>query len=350
MGLLESTTNKEIMALNNSQGEKLMPGITKRKDGRYAVRQQKNGIKICKYTKTLTEAKKILSQFRKNLIPFTEEERIAQIIYLKDWMNNYIETYKKPFVTANSYKDIRSAIKPICERLGNIPIKQLTASKIQFEFNKLPKNRTKEKAGIYLNSALQKAYDLNLIERNPFKAVVKDKKIKFKNTAFTYSEQKEILNLIKNTKIECAIYIYLLTGCRPSELPPISNIDLTNKIITINGTKNENALKREIEISENFCTYLQENLNNETLLTHKLVQKEFKEIMQKTKIEKPVLYKLRHTFATNHFTLGTNVKQVQSWMGHSGINITLDIYTDIDKTASKEKIKELYNNFYYIKD
>lgn len=28
--------------------------------------------------------------------------------------------------------------------------------------------------------------------------------------------------------------------------------------------------------------------------------------------------------------------------------MTLDTYTDIDKTASKEKIKDLYNNFYYI--
>jgi len=38
---------------------------------------------------------------------------------------------------------------------------------------------------------------------------------------------------------------------------------------------------------------------------------------------------------------------VQYWMGHSTIKLTLDIYTDIDKTATKEKIRNLYENFYF---
>lgn len=36
-------------------------------------------------------------------------------------------------------------------------------------------------------------------------------------------------------------------------------------------------------------------------------------------------------------------------MGHTSTTITLDTYTDIDKTATKEKILKLYNNYYYIK-
>ena len=49
----------------------------------------------------------------------------------------------------------------------------------------------------------------------------------------------------------------------------------------------------------------------------------------------------------NHFTLGTPQKYVQQLLGHSTISMTLDTYTDIDKTASKSKIGALYNNFYY---
>lgn len=40
---------------------------------------------------------------------------------------------------------------------------------------------------------------------------------------------------------------------------------------------------------------------------------------------------------------------VSDWMGYTSITITLDTYTDIDKTATKEKILTLYNNYYYIK-
>lgn len=59
------------------------------------------------------------------------------------------------------------------------------------------------------------------------------------------------------------------------------------------------------------------------------------------------LYRLRHTFATNHFTLGTPAKRVQEWLGHGSISLTLDTYTDIDRTASAESIKKLYNRYYY---
>ena len=41
---------------------------------------------------------------------------------------------------------------------------------------------------------------------------------------------------------------------------------------------------------------------------------------------------------------------VSDWMGNTSITITLDTYTDIDKTATKEKILTLYNNYYYIKN
>ena len=214
--------------------------------------------------------------------------------------------------------------------------------------NSLPKNRTKERTSLYFNALLQKACDIYLIDKNPFLAVVKDKKIKFKNNAFTFEEQKQLLNLIKNTKIECAIYIYLLTGCRPAELPEKQNIDLENNIITINGTKNEKAKNRKIEISEDFKKYLQGQLNNNQTLKYKEVQQEFKQLLNNCNIEKPILYKLRHTFASNHFVLGTKAKQVQEWLGHTTINLTMDTYTDIDKTATKDKIKKLYNNFYYI--
>ena len=70
-------------------------------------------------------------------------------------------------------------------------------------------------------------------------------------------------------------------------------------------------------------------------------------MIEKNGIDKPLLYRLRHTFATNHFTIGTNTKQVQEWLGHYSSSLTLDIYTDIDKTASKEKITKLYKNFYF---
>ncbi|MGN1213037.1 MAG: tyrosine-type recombinase/integrase [Christensenellales bacterium] len=120
--------------------------------------------------------------------------------------------------------------------------------------------------------------------------------------------------------------------------------------MNINGTKNENTLHRQVEMSEAFSKYMQEYFIKHDIQAEKYVSSKFIKICNELGIQKSLLYRLRHTFATNHFTIGTQPKLVQQWLGHSSISMTLDTYTDIDKTVTKEKIIELYNNFYYIKN
>ena len=102
-------------------------------------------------------------------------------------------------------------------------------------------------------------------------------------------------------------------------------------------------------MSQEFANYMKEFFKTKDFAEHNIIQKTFKQICEELGITNSKLYRLRHTFASNHFVLGTPTKQVSEWMGHSSTTITLDIYTDIDKNATKEKIKNLYNNFYYIK-
>ncbi|MGN1208433.1 MAG: tyrosine-type recombinase/integrase, partial [Christensenellales bacterium] len=204
-----------------------------------------------------------------------------------------------------------------------------------------------EKIQIHLNAILQKAEDVSLIKKNPFKAVIKEKRTKYKRDSYKYDEQVTILNAIKGTKIEQEIYIYLLTGCRPNELPPNTNFDFDNNFVIINGTKNESSKYRVVDMSEEFKTYIKPYIDKGERVQVKEISNQFSIICEENGISKPSLYRLRHTFATNHFILKTPPKQVQEWMGHSSITMTMDVYTDIDRTASREKIQKLYNNFYF---
>lgn len=324
-----------------------MPGITLRSDGRYMIRKMVNGKRTTFYTRTYNEALKILKKLKKDNI-LVEYKNSTKSEKLAVWITQWEETYKKNFVSEKSFNDIHNSLKRVINELGNIEIKKLTTMHIQTFLNKLPANRTKERTELYLNALLQKATDLDLINKNPFKAVQKTKKGKYKNYTFTFEEQTKIIKATKNTDIECEILIYLLTGARPAEFPSKNDIDIEKQIIHIRGTKNEKSLHREIDISKQFANYLKEHLNNNELKKYEYIQKKFKKICLENDIQKPILYRLRHTFASNHFVLGTRTKQVSDWMGHTSINITLDTYTDIDKTATKTKILELYNNFYYI--
>lgn len=323
-----------------------MKGITLRKDGRYIIRKVLNGKRITRYARTMKEAQKIYTQIKRDITK-KEPEKVYTI---KLWGKEWFEIYKKPFLMPESLKEIQIYIDKINAGFGRVKIKDLTTTQLQSYFNKMEKTRTKEKMQVYFNAMLQKAEDLSLINKNPFKAVIRDKKLKQKNYTFTFEEQKTILNIIKNTDIEQEIYIYLLCGCRPGEIPPSENFDFEKNNILVNGTKNENARERTVEMSENFSKYIRPYIEKNERPGKKYISDRFIELCNSAKIKNPKLYRLRHTFASNHFTLGTKPKYVQEWLGHYSISLTLDVYTDIDKTSSKEKIRDLYNNFYYEKD
>ncbi|WP_349550787.1 tyrosine-type recombinase/integrase [Leuconostoc pseudomesenteroides] len=48
------------------------------------------------------------------------------------------------------------------------------------------------------------------------------------------------------------------------------------------------------------------------------------------------MHKLRHTWATLAIDQGANIKQVQTYLGHADVSMTLNIYSDITKRASDE--------------
>lgn len=53
---------------------------------------------------------------------------------------------------------------------------------------------------------------------------------------------------------------------------------------------------------------------------------------------------LRHTFCTRFCENETNVKVIQSVMGHSSIETTMDIYVEVTETTKKEALDNLSAN------
>lgn len=326
-----------------------MKGITRRKDGRWQIQLQRDGVRKIEYASTFEKARLKLAKLKKVKI-FKQKEEVKKLekkITVGEWYEKWLKEYKKGFITEKSYKLIIEDLKKIMPKLKNIALVDLTTSKIQLELNKLEHNRVKERTCTYLNALLQKACDINLIDRNPFRAVVKEKKNVYKSSGYNFDEQCLIVENMSKYGIEHEIMLYLMCGCRPKELPNKTQFDFKNNIINIYGTKNENAKHREIEMSIGFAEYIKKYFEKNDTKPFEFVKQQFKKLCVENNIENPKLYRLRHTFATNHFTLGTNVKYVQHWLGHYGVQLTLDTYTDIDKKSSKEKIKKLYNNFYY---
>lgn len=339
-----------LAEINNQGDEDIMKNIILRADGRYMGRKQINGHRITVYAHTLKQCIEKLKKASKDAIKNPKaKNKITYNLY--DWLDNWYETYKAPFIKYKSALQIEAVIKTIKSNFENTSLNDLTSGVIQRVLNKFPTSRQKEIIVLYFNASLQKAEDLNLIDKNPFKAIVRDRKINNKREPFSLSQQQIILNAIKGTDIEVPILFYLCTGIRKNELNThnlLADIDEHKHILKVKSEKkrSSNDIYREVDITNNLIALIKSNIKSFNTTTD-LIYRKFKQILNNNNI-KGSLHNLRHTFATNHYYLGTSAKQVQVWLGHETIELTQNIYTHINRSITKNDILKLYNNLYYL--
>lgn len=353
-GMLEATKNKEqpneinyLISPNNTEGDIDMKNITLRNDGRYVGRKQINKHIIYAYGTTKESCKKRLEQKIKTK---NKIEKIKKTIYLYQWLDEWYTTYKEKFVKYKSALIIQNVINEVKNNIQNTPLNLLTTQQIQNFLNKYPVSRKKEFITTYLNASLQKATDLDIISKNPFKGVVKDKKLNVIREPYNLEEQKTILQKIKGTEIEPVILYYLCTGIRKNELNTkdiLKDIDEEHHLLKVNSEKKRDKNKeiRYVDITDELIKLVKENQQAFKLKTNVIYNK-FKELLKDTSIDIGI-HKLRHTFATNHFYLGTPIKIVSAWLGHEKIELTQNIYTHINRTITKDDVNKLYNNLLF---
>ena len=223
--------------------------------------------------------------------------------------------------------------------------------------------------------AFQMALDDDLIRRNPFEfqlstVVVNDSVTR---EAITRKQERQFLDFIKNDKHFCRYYdgIYILfhTGLRISEFVglTISDIDFENRRINVDHqlqrkrnmeyiieeTKTDAGVM-QIPMTDDVYDCFQRIIANrkkpkvEPMIDGKIGflyldknempmvalhwEKYFQHIREKYnsiyKVQMPIItpHILRHTFCTRLCERETNLKVIQSIMGHKDIQTTMDIY------------------------
>ena len=64
-------------------------------------------------------------------------------------------------------------------------------------------------------------------------------------------------------------------------------------------------------------------------------------ILKDNNINHGSLHTLRHTFSTNLFKNGVDIKVISELLGHSDISITYNIYTHVIKEQKKKAVEVL---------
>lgn len=364
----------------NLKGKELGKGLSQRKDGKYSARFVTGaGKRLECYFSTLQEAKYWLEEAKYN----DRHGNIAASsgMTVEAWFNYWITEIKAKTVRPNTIRNYtdryKKNIHPVIGSMVISEVKPIHCQKILNLMEKEYAGSTIYQALIALYNLFDSALENDIINKNPVTRSVKSpKKIEKKTRVLTIEEQTAFLEVAKNYKNYEQYMFILQTGCRTGEMIGLkwSDVDFKNRMITIErsmeyrysvgewriGPPKSKSGYRKIPMTD-VCYELLRNLREKRkqMTVISLEHKDFvflnrkgtptknstydahiSKLTKKAGIENFSMHTLRHTFATRCIEAGMRPKTLQSILGHSSINITMNLYVHVTDEASKEEMEK----------
>ena len=311
--------------------------------GMYQIRYNRDGYHI----NVASKNRKILKQ--KVLDKLKEQEKVRQnkMPYIEDFATEWLQ-FIKHIIKNSTYDDYLCTWRThIIPAFGQFRLDELTRKDIQNYLYMLTdegKNRTAKKVKQQLGASYKIAcadYDL----RNPLAKVILPRYKVNKGKAFTYTEERKIVEFcLKNNHLKAASAILLLlyTGMRSGELKTMEYVQGSKyEYIDCITEKTRQGLPdkhRQIPISpmlRKVLPYI--NFEKIKTVSYRFTDDVFKMIFPKRK-----LHELRYTFISRCKECRCSVELVMLWSGH----------TD-DKDAESSKVNRGYTTYsedFYFKE
>lgn len=338
--------------------------------------------------KTMKEAKQaernLLLDVEENGLPSNQSDGFQDPTFeelASLWLENYKTTVKP-----STFENVKSKIEKMTEKhFKEMKLKQVTVTycqKIAIELSK-----TYILYGHYLsviNRIFKYAVLMDILNSNPFDKIIKpkSKQTKRKGNFLTKEELKEFLKLASKATLPYffpLVHLMAYTGLREGEALALkwSDIDFENKKITVNKTavrikekqtlqtpKTKNS-KRVISIDPTTLSILKSwkkdqikiyfkngkhfegdenfiftNQRGDWVHIHNFIRY-FKRFMADHKLKPITPHGLRHTHASLLFSAGVEPKNISDRLGHSTVQITLDLYTHITEERRTDTVDKL---------
>ncbi len=278
-----------------------------------------------------------IANFRKRELPLGYRscpEEYLQKLELKKYSINTAKTYTAMFEAfINHYKE-----KEIIA-LGEVEIRDYLS-------NKISKHVSNSQLNQIINS-IKFYYEIVLGMPNRFYQIERPKKKDTLPVVLSKEEVKSIINCTTNIKHHCILSVIYSSGLRISELLnlKISDIDSSRMMIRVEdskGGKDRYTLLSKSLLIELRLYYKQYRPKNYLIegrdggqYSTASIGKILKNACRKANIRKKVItHTLRHSFATHLLEQGTDLRSIQTLLGHYSI-ATTEIYTHVANTTMR---------------
>lgn len=362
-----------------------MARYKKRADGRYAKQVtigKKDGKPIKKtiYGNTIKELeikyRELMVLVDKGII--LDNERITVTELYKEWYR----IKKEGKVRANTAAQYKTISSHIIDKIGDSLVKDISTYTIEStisDFESIGKKRTAELMLQTTNAMMEYAVRNNIIAKNPCKELSVDCRAKEKR-ALTQEEKDSMdANIDKVKPRQKMIFLILrYTGMRIGEALALTkdDIDMENMIITINKTlvscgtpfiqeytktkSGERKVPIFLPLIKPLTDYIN-NLDGDYLFTTKYgkfvrtgqLSVWIKQLRECVNLGDDITsHSFRHNFISECYSAGVDVKVLQSWVGHTDISTTLNIYTHLanEEIKKSDKMNDFYSSQKQVKN
>lgn len=345
------------------------------------------------YGKTKKEAKDKLQAFKKEYLLGNVD--VNNNMTFGDWYYMWVEEYqsKKKFNTYREYESVYvTYIK--CSFLNDIKLKDLKTVHLNKFYNTLLDKGNSASRIITINAriktCLNEAEKQELIQKNCAKLVTLPKDQKKKVEILTNQEQKILLDYLDTVDDPRALALIFDfgTGLRAGELLALKWEDIDLEKSTVSVKRNLQYVKDKKTGKWNMVIQSPKNASSirtvpvpgeilKKLKIHKIKQLELKlkigkeyndggyifvnnvgnlyprstfnhyfdSCLKKAGLKHIKLHAIRHTYASRLFEMNIPAKTIQTLMGHSTINTTMNIYTHVNENQKSEAAEKLNTLF-----
>lgn len=275
---------------------------------------------------------------------------------LNDWLTHWLSVKSKE-VSARSiqvYKESTDKIRPYLGRTKIDKIKPVDVQRMQLLIAEEKSARAAYHARKVLHSAMDDAFNLDLVSRNVVAAVKPIKYEKQKQEIWSAEEIVRFLDCAKSSPYYGLFYTALSTGMRFGELLALhwsdiedTKVHIQHNVSFVDGkpqlvapkTKRSNRIitvaKDTIEIFANererhdldkirsdivFCS------SSGNFLSRSNVYRAMNRITNKSEVTKIRVHDMRHTYASMSIAKGCDVVQLSKDLGHATASFTLNVY------------------------
>lgn len=316
---------------------------------------------------------------------------IASQVTIKEFMEAYLK-YKEESKTVepSTIKGYKSEVRQMCRYIGAERLASLDIPKVNAWMSKMSAEgyapKTISKCFRLLKQALNHAVAQNIITKNPCNFCKPPKRIKTPINALSREERSRLLDAARRAQpssaLAVAIELALTTGMRRGEICALRWDDFDEEKHTISVThalgngeggfylkepKTPDSI-RTIPLTRHTYNLLLGMKDDAKWMLGKLkipftnayilgTLEEASRPYNPTQLGKDfgafcemnnfdcTFHDLRHTFATFMIGQGVDVRTVSSYLGHSSVSMTLNIYADVDPEAKAKAVSKIEDAF-----